>query len=41
MKVRDTALLRTEKVEKQKSEVEAARDTLKWVLAHLVADAGS
>ncbi len=31
MKVRDAALLRTEKVEKQKAEVEAARDTLKCV----------
>ena len=29
MKVRDAALLRTEKVEKQKADVEAARDKLK------------
>ena len=33
MKVRDAALLRTEKVEKQKAEVEAARDKLKCVFA--------
>ena len=33
MKVRDAALLRTEKVEKQKAEVEAARDKLKRVPA--------
>jgi len=33
MKVRDAALLRTEKVEKQKAEVEAARDTLKCVFS--------